>query len=46
MDVNENKAPDKRRSSEKIDDMTALLMAIGTAIAEEQSAPQYRVFFV
>lgn len=29
QDVNLNKAPDKRRSTEKIDDMCALLMAVG-----------------
>lgn len=38
-DVNLNMAPDKRRSADKIDDMTALLMAIGISIpvAEEKS---------
>lgn len=38
-DVNLNMAPDKRRSADKIDDITALLMAIGISIpvAEEKS---------
>ena len=38
-DQNLNMAPDKKRSSEKIDDMTALLMAVGISIpvAEEKS---------
>ncbi|MCX2919673.1 terminase large subunit [Stenotrophomonas rhizophila] len=37
QDVNLNIAPDKRRSPDKIDDMTALLMAVGISIpvAEE-----------
>jgi len=34
-DVNMNMAPDKRRSTEKIDDMTALLMAVGISLAGE-----------
>ncbi|UQA69546.1 hypothetical protein K1516_16635 [Stenotrophomonas maltophilia] len=39
-DVNLNMAPDKRRSADKIDDITALLMAIGISIpvAEEKSS--------
>lgn len=32
QDVNLNMAPDKRRSPDKIDDMTALLMAVGISI--------------
>ncbi len=32
LDVNANMAPDKRRSPEKIDDMCALLMAVGRSI--------------
>ncbi|WP_313243757.1 terminase large subunit [Stenotrophomonas rhizophila] len=41
QDVNLNMAPDKRRSPDKIDDMTALLMAVGISIpvAEEPSKP-------
>lgn len=34
-DANMNMAPDKKRSAEKIDDITALLMAIGVMISEE-----------
>lgn len=33
-DVNLNMAPDKRRSADKIDDMTALLMAVGVSMVE------------
>ena len=32
LDANNNTAPDKKRSAEKIDDMTALLMAIGVSL--------------
>lgn len=35
-DANLNMAPDKKRSSEKIDDMVALLMAIGVATKVEE----------
>lgn len=35
-DVNLNMAPDKRRSTEKIDDMTALLMAVGVSLSAEE----------
>lgn len=34
-DANMNMAPDKKRSPEKIDDMTALIMAIGISKSEE-----------
>src|SRR5690606_130192 len=34
-DQNMNMAPDKRKSAEKIDDMTALLMAIGVSMTAE-----------
>lgn len=34
-DANMNKAPDKRRSPEKIDDMVALIMAIGVSQSDE-----------
>ena len=33
-DVNNNMAPDKKRSPEKIDDMAALYMAVGVALSE------------
>lgn len=46
-DVNMNNAPDKRRSKEKIDDMVALLMAIGQTInPETQKDPEHQLFFV
>lgn len=35
MDVNLNMAPDKKKSADKIDDMTALLMATGIMIGNE-----------
>lgn len=34
-DANMNSAPDKKRSADKIDDMTALLMAIGVSLTAE-----------
>jgi phage terminase large subunit-like protein len=37
-DVNLNTAPDKRRSSEKIDDMVALLMAVGVSLAGQKKS--------
>lgn len=41
-DANMNSAPDKKRSSEKIDDMTALLMAVGVSLTAE---PQEKSFW-
>ncbi|HWU69211.1 MAG TPA: terminase TerL endonuclease subunit [Stenotrophobium sp.] len=38
-DANMNMAPDKKRSPEKIDDMAALLMAIGVSQGEPEDAP-------
>lgn len=38
-DANMNMAPDKKRSAEKIDDMAALLMAIGISHAQPEDAP-------
>jgi phage terminase large subunit-like protein len=39
-DANLNQAPDKKRSPEKIDDMTALLMAVGRSLSvEPECAP-------
>lgn len=35
-DANMNMAPDKKRSAEKIDDMTALLMAVGRLVAAQE----------
>ena len=46
-DQNMNMAPDKRKSADKIDDMTALLMGIGVMIGEETEAdPDYDLFFI
>ncbi len=42
-DVNLNKAPDKKKAAEKIDDMCALLMAVGVMVATTESPPQYQV---
>ena len=44
-DVNLNMAPDRRKSFEKIDDMVALLMALGTMLTEEEK-PEPTMFFV
>lgn len=38
-DANMNMAPDKKRSAEKIDDMAALLMAIGISKGEPEDVP-------
>lgn len=37
-DVNMSMAPDKKKSADKIDDMTALLMAVGVSLTAEQEA--------
>jgi phage terminase large subunit-like protein len=37
QDVNLNMAPDKKRSADKIDDMAALLMAVGVSMSAEGS---------
>ena len=37
-DVNMNTAPDKKKSVEKIDDMVALLMAIGVSLGDDESS--------
>lgn len=39
-DANVNKAPDKKKSSDKIDDMCALLMAIGRTVSGEEGEGQ------
>lgn len=36
LDQNMNMAPDKKKSADKIDDMTALLMAVGIAVSVEE----------
>ncbi|UXB37726.1 terminase large subunit [Stenotrophomonas maltophilia] len=38
-DVNLNMAPDKRRSADKVDDMTALLMALGVSLTTSTEQP-------
>lgn len=45
-DVNMNLAPDKKKAPEKIDDATALLMAIGAAVACPTSSKEYSLLFV
>jgi Phage terminase-like protein, large subunit len=44
-DVNLNMAPDRKRSADKIDDMAALLMAIGLAVATEGDGQDLSDFF-
>jgi phage terminase large subunit-like protein len=45
-DVNLNMAPDKKRSADKIDDMTALLMAVGVSLAPAEAQPAYEMIFL
>lgn len=45
-DVNLNMAPDKKKSVDKIDDMVALLMAVGVSCAPTEAEPKYDMFFV
>ena len=42
-DVNMNSAPDRKSSSDKIDDMVALLMAVGVAAARQPREPEYQL---
>lgn len=44
-DVNLNMAPDRKRSADKIDDMAALLMAFGLAVATEGDGDDLSDFF-
>lgn len=46
MDVNLNKAPDKKRATEKIDDMCALLMAVGVMTTKAEPEREYQMFFL
>lgn len=46
LDDNMNMAPDKKRSPEKIDDMTALLMAVGVSQVQAPPEPEYQMFIV
>ncbi len=41
MDANLNMAPDKKRSADKIDDMTALIMAMGRMVLAEEEPESY-----
>lgn len=43
-DVNLNKAPDKKRAAEKIDDVCALLMSVGRLIADKQDETPQLLF--
>jgi phage terminase large subunit-like protein len=45
-DANMNMAPDKKRSAEKIDDMAALLMAIGVSKEPEKESTVIQQGFV
>lgn len=40
-DVNMNMAPDRKNSADKIDDMAALLMAVGVSIGEQEEGSVY-----
>ena len=42
-DANNNTAPDKKRSPEKIDDMVAMLMAIGVGLGQGQTTSMYEL---
>lgn len=44
-DVNLNMAPDKRKSADKIDDITALLMSFGISMVPEAKS-DYQVYFI
>jgi len=45
-DQNLNMAPDKKNSADKIDDMAALLMAVGISIQNVEEEKKYQLFFV
>jgi phage terminase large subunit-like protein len=45
-DVNLNTAPDKKKSSEKIDDMVALLMAMGVSLGDEVEEYDGRILMI
>lgn len=46
MDANLNMAPDKKRSAEKIDDMVALLMAVGMSLTADDDTHSGEFTFV
>lgn len=45
-DQNLNMAPDKKKSADKIDDMAALLMAVGVMVGDTEKPAEYDIFFV
>lgn len=45
-DQNLNMAPDKKKSADKIDDMAALLMAVGVMVGGTEKPAEYDIFFV
>lgn len=45
-DQNLNMAPDKKRSPDKIDDITALLMAFGACVGIAEPEPEYQALFI
>ena len=45
-DQNLNMAPDKKKSADKIDDMAALLMAVGVMVGDTERPAEYDIFFV
>ena len=45
-DQNLNTAPDKKRSADKIDDMTALLMAVGLCAGEPEEDPTPQILII
>ena len=45
-DQNLNMAPDKKKSADKIDDMTALLMAAGVGNLDAEPPPQHQFFIL
>lgn len=45
-DTNLNTAPDKKRSPEKIDDIVAMLMAIGVATVVAEPEPKFQAFCI
>jgi phage terminase large subunit-like protein len=45
-DQNLNMAPDKKNSADKIDDMAALLMAIGVSLTNEEKPKEYQMIIL
>jgi phage terminase large subunit-like protein len=44
-DQNMNSAPDKKKSQDKIDDMVALLMAIGMSTKDTEPPKKFQLLF-